>query len=448
MRTVDIIAKKRNGLELSQVEITYLIQGYASGEIPDYQMSAWAMAVYCRGMTAAETAYLTKAMVESGQTLDLSAIPGIKVDKHSTGGVGDKTTAVLAPLVAAAGVPVAKMSGRGLGHTGGTLDKLEAIPGFQVGLDMARFIDQVKRIGVAVAGQTLDLAPADKRLYALRDVTATVESVPLIASSVMSKKIASGADAIVLDVKVGEGAFVKTVDQAFELAQTMVSIGASLERDTVALITDMNQPLGRAVGNALEVEEAVQTLKGGGPPDLRELCLKLGGQMLLLAGAAASENEAEALLLRTLGEGSALGKLRELIEAQGGDPEVIADFSRLPRAAEQVSVAAPQSGFVSAIKTENIGRAAALLGAGRQVKDDTIDPAVGLLVSRKIGERVEAGESLVILHVNSRAHLAEAQDLVRDAFAIGGAPSRVPPMFYGRVTGKGVERFGEQGKQI
>lgn len=443
MRTVDIIAKKRDGGELLPDEIEFLIKGYAGGEIPDYQMAAWAMAVFFQGMTAGETAALTAAMANSGQRLDLSAIPGVKVDKHSTGGVGDKTTLVLAPLVAAAGVPVAKMSGRGLGHTGGTLDKLESIPGFRVSLDLTEFLEQVREIGVAIAGQTLDLAPADKKLYALRDVTASVESLPLIASSVMSKKIASGADAIVLDVKVGEGAFVKTLEQAVTLSETMVGIGNCLGRTTTALITDMNQPLGWAVGNALEVEEAIRTLAGQGPPDLIELCFRLGSEMLLLAGRTASGAEAEALLRRVLEDGSALAKLEELIRRQGGNPDVTRNLSLLPRAADRVPVPVPRSGFVSAIKTADLGRAAVLLGAGRRVKEDPVDPAVGLTVSRKIGDRVTAGEPLAVLSVNDRFCLAEAVAVVKEAFVITADPPRIPPLVYGRVTGGGVELYAD-----
>ncbi|MCL6452142.1 MAG: pyrimidine-nucleoside phosphorylase [Alicyclobacillus sp.] len=411
MRTVDLIHKKRLGEPLTADEITGLIAGYVAGEVPDYQMSAFAMAVCFQGMTAAETAALTQAMVASGERVDLSEIAGTKVDKHSTGGVGDTTTLVLGPLVAALGVPVAKMSGRGLGHTGGTLDKMEAIPGLRTDLTVEQLVAQVRDIGLAVAGQTADLTPADKKLYALRDVTDTVQSIPLIASSIMSKKLASGADAIVLDVKVGDGAFMKDLDDARTLARTMVEIGRRAGRKTVALLTSMEEPLGRAVGNALEVREAIQTLRGEGPEDLTELCLALGAEMAVLAGAAHSPEEARRTLLAVIENGQALAKLKAFIAAQGGDSRVVDDLSLLPKAPVVATWTAPRAGFVAALHAEEIGRVAMRLGAGRAKHDDVIDPAVGLVLLRKVGQTVQAGEAVVEVHA---AREADAQRALRE----------------------------------
>ncbi|NPV26253.1 MAG: pyrimidine-nucleoside phosphorylase [Firmicutes bacterium] len=437
MRVYDIILKKRRGLELSTEEIEFLIQGYTRGEIPDYQMSAWAMAVFFQGMNARETADLTMAMVRSGDQVDLSRIKGIKVDKHSTGGVGDTTTLVLAPLVAAAGVPVAKMSGRGLGHTGGTLDKFESIPGFQVELRIEEFINNVNTVGAAVVGQTGNLAPADKKLYALRDVTATVDSVPLIASSVMSKKIAAGADAIVLDVKTGSGAFMKTLEGSFELAEAMVKIGQATGRRTVAVITDMDQPLGLAVGNAVEVREAIATLQGKGPADLAELCLTLGSQMLVLAGVVSNEQAARLRLKELLTSGAALAKLKEMVVAQKGDPAAIDNPALLPTAVEQIAVPCPSAGYVTRIEAEEIGHIATMLGAGRETKESVVDPAVGIVLNKKVGDRVEVNEPLAFLHVNRLERVEEARGRLIKAYSIGLEPPLPPKLIYGLVTEKG-----------
>jgi pyrimidine-nucleoside phosphorylase len=419
MRMYDIILKKRQGQELTAAEIQYFIAGYNTGNIPDYQASALLMAIYFQGLGERETTDLTMAICDSGERADLTAIPGIKVDKHSTGGVGDKTTLVLVPLVAAAGVPVAKMSGRGLGHTGGTVDKLESIPGFNVTLEPAQFIDQVRRIGAAVVAQTGHLAPADKKLYALRDVTATVDSIPLIASSVMSKKIASGADAIVLDVKVGSGAFMRDTPSAFKLARAMVAIGSRSGRRTVALITNMDQPLGCAIGNALEVKEAIDTLKGQGPEDLLEITLELGAAMLLLAGKAESTGEGRAKLLALLESGLALQKFIEFVTAQGGDPRVAWEDGILPAAELKADVPSPAAGYVQSIDAAAIGRSAMLLGAGRENKDSKIDLSVGVVLQKKVGDPVKPGESLAVTHANSKERLDQAVELVRSAYQIG-----------------------------
>ncbi|MFZ5626884.1 MAG: pyrimidine-nucleoside phosphorylase [Bacillota bacterium] len=434
MRAYDIIRKKRDGGELSQTEIEFMVQGYTSNEIPDYQMAAWAMAVFLRGMNARETADLTMVMVRSGDQVDLSGIAGIKVDKHSTGGVGDTTTLVLAPLVAAAGAPVAKMSGRGLGHTGGTLDKFESIPGFRVELNKEEFIRNVNTVGAAVVGQTGNLAPADKKLYALRDVTATVDSIPLIASSIMSKKIAAGADAIVLDVKTGSGAFMKTLEDSFALARAMVAIGQEVGRKTVAVITDMDQPLGRAIGNALEVKEAIETLQGGGPADLRELCLTLGSHMVTLAGKAANPAEARARLEELLQNGQALAKFKEMVAAQGGDPRVIDQPELLPQAQKVIPLLAEQDGYVARIEAEELGIAATMLGAGRETKESKVDLAVGLVVNKKVGEAVAAGEPLVWLHVNEERRLAEVMAKVKAAFTISRQQPTPATLIYGEVV--------------
>ncbi|HHY33626.1 MAG TPA: pyrimidine-nucleoside phosphorylase [Firmicutes bacterium] len=434
MRPYDIILKKRRGEELSREEITFLVDGFTRGDIPDYQMSAWCMAVFFQGMSARETRDLTIAMARSGETVDLSAIRGVKVDKHSTGGVGDKTTLVLAPLVAAAGVPVAKMSGRGLGHTGGTLDKLESIPGFRVDLSKDAFVRNVNSIGVAVVGQTAAVAPADKKLYALRDVTATVDSMPLIASSVCSKKLACGSDAIVFDVKAGSGAFMKSDEDAVALAHLMVEIVEGAGRRAAAVVSDMSQPLGLAVGNALEVREAIDALRGQGPSDLIELCLTLGSLMLVLGGAASDTDRARELLGRLLENGSALAKFAEFVAAQGGDATVCERPEILPRAAHTVPVPSHASGYVSAIDAERVGVAAMILGAGRRVKDEAIDPAAGLVVEKKIGQEVAAGEPLALLHTNNAASIEEASRLVSSAYTISQSPPS-PPLLVKRVIG-------------
>jgi pyrimidine-nucleoside phosphorylase len=433
LRTVDLIRKKRDGGELTREEIHHLIQGYVRGEVPDYQISAWAMTVFYQGMSAEETAALTMEMVQSGDQIDLRSIQGIKVDKHSTGGVGDTTTLVLAPLVAAAGVPVAKMSGRGLGHTGGTIDKFESFPGFSVELTKEQFVAQVNQTGVAITGQSGNLTPADKKLYALRDVTATVDSIPLIASSIMSKKIAAGANAIVLDVKTGTGAFMKTHEESFELAKAMVSIGTHVGQDTIALISDMDQPLGFAVGNALEVREAIDTLQGRGPKDLEELCLSLGAYMCLLAERVTSYEEGVQLLQELLKNGAALAKLKELVAAQGGDPVLVDEPDRLPKAAFQEPVLSDEEGFVQSIDAEAVGIGAMMLGAGRETKDSTIDLSVGVLLQKKAGDPIQKGEPLAILHANDSKRLALVTKKIKEAFKVSKAPVDKPKLIYGVV---------------
>ena len=430
VRAYDLIYKKREGGRLSAEEIRFLIEGYTADKIPDYQISAWLMAIYFQGMDAQETAELTLAMVESGDRLDLSSIPGIKVDKHSTGGVGDKTTLVLAPLVSAAGVPVAKLSGRGLGHTGGTIDKLTAIPGFKTELALPDFISNVNSIGVAIAGQTANLTPADKKLYALRDVTATVDSIPLIASSVMSKKIAAGSEGIVLDVKTGAGAFVKTLEKSRQLATTMVEIGKQVDRRVIAVITDMNQPLGLAVGNALEVKEAVNTLKGAGPADLEELCLTLGANMLLIAGSVAGYQQGYRLLRDLIRTGEALEQFSRLIAAQGGDPAIAEDLNLLPVAQHVIAVNSKQSGYISSIEVRQIGLTAMSIGAGRATKGDVIDPAVGVVLNKKVGQPVERGEPLAWLHLNERAEEEIAVAAIQNSFQISGEQPEIRGLIY------------------
>ncbi|MBF0936663.1 pyrimidine-nucleoside phosphorylase [Abiotrophia sp.] len=430
MRVVDLIEKKQAGLALSQEEINFLIAGYTDGTIPDYQMSALAMAIYFQGMTEEEASYLTMAMVKSGDEIDLSAIHGVKVDKHSTGGVGDTTTLVLAPLVAACGVPVAKMSGRGLGHTGGTTDKLEAIPGFSVTLLPQDFIDHVNRYKIAVVGQSGNLTPADKKLYALRDVTGTVQSIPLIASSIMSKKIAAGADAIVLDVKTGEGAFMKTLADAEALAHTMVKIGHQVGRKTLAVISDMSQPLGYMIGNALEVKEAIQTLQGQGPEDLTELCLVLGGQMLLAANRVASLEEGKALLQEQIDSGRALEVFKTFLANQGGDTRIVDNPDLLPQARYQIPLLAQSSGVVSQWVADEVGVAAMMLGAGRETKEDIIDPAVGIELCAKVGDPIQEGQPLAILHSN-REDVSEV--LARLSAAISIADSAQVPELIRKV---------------
>ncbi|HDX9613073.1 TPA: pyrimidine-nucleoside phosphorylase [Bacillus toyonensis] len=400
MRMVDIIAKKRDGKELTTEEIKFFINGYTDGSIPDYQVSALAMAIFFKDMTDRERADLTMAMVESGETIDLSAIEGIKVDKHSTGGVGDTTTLVLGPLVAALDVPVAKMSGRGLGHTGGTIDKLEAVEGFHVEITKEQFIDIVNRDKVAVIGQTGNLTPADKKIYALRDVTGTVNSIPLIASSIMSKKIAAGADAIVLDVKTGAGAFMKTEEDAKELAHAMVRIGNNVGRQTMAVISDMSQPLGFAIGNALEVKEAIDTLKGEGPEDLTELVLVLGSQMVVLAKKANTLEEAREMLIEVMKNGKATEKFKEFLSNQGGDSSIVDNPEKMPQAKYVIDVPAKTSGVISNIVADEIGIAAMLLGAGRATKEDEINLAVGLMLRKKVGDAVKEGEPFVTIYAN------------------------------------------------
>ena len=418
MRTVDLIQRKRDGAELTPEEIEFLVDGYTSGEIPDYQMSAFLMAVFYSGMTDREVSRLTECMLRSGETADLSAIPGIKVDKHSTGGVGYKTSLVVAPLAAAAGVVVPMMSGRALGHTGGTLDKLESIPGFRTDLSSDEFQRQLAELGLCFIGQTDQFAPADRKLYALRDVTGTVESIPLIASSIMSKKLAEGVDALVLDVKVGSGAFMKKQVDARRLAQTMVGIARPMDKKVQALITDMSQPLGYAVGNALEVMEASQTLQNAGPADLTKLCLELAARMIFLGKQAATLEEARLVAERHLVDGSAYKKFKDVVAAQGGNPQALDNFVLLPNATGAREIASPRAGYVSLIDAEDIGIAANMIGAGRDKKEDAIDPAVGIILEVKAGEKVEAGSILCRLYYTKEDRVEEAAEKVEDAFHI------------------------------
>lgn len=426
MRMADIITKKRNGMALSKKEIHYFIEGYTNGTIPDYQASALLMAIYFKGMNEEETANLTESMASSGDTIDLSGITGHIVDKHSTGGVGDKITFITGPLVASAGVPVAKMSGRGLGHTGGTLDKLESIAGFNIEMSKEEFINQVNTHKLSVAGQTGNLAPADKKLYSLRDVTATVDSIPLIASSVMSKKLASGAESIVLDVKTGSGAFMKTAEAAEELAREMVTIGNNLGRNTIAVITDMNQPLGYEVGNANEIREAVEVLQGKKVTDLREIALELAVQMTLLAGVFETYEQAKTELEANLENGKAFAAFRTLIEAQGGDTSMIDDLSKLPSSPYQIELTAEQSGYIQQIDAESVGIAAMYLGAGRATKEDSIDHGVGISLKKKMGDKVEEGEIIAVLSSNQE-NPHDSIDRLKSAYTIGeSAPAKQP----------------------
>jgi pyrimidine-nucleoside phosphorylase len=418
MRTVDLIHRKRDGEELAPEEIEFLIGGYTSGEIPDYQMSAFLMAVFFSGMSDREVSRLTECMLRSGDTVDLSSVPGVKVDKHSTGGVGDKTSFIVAPLAAAAGVVVPMMSGRALGHTGGTLDKLESIPGFRTDLTAEEFTAQLAQHGLAFIGQTDQLAPADRKLYALRDVTGTVESIPLISSSIMSKKLAEGVDALVLDVKVGNGAFMKKQVDARRLAQTMVGIGRRLDKKVQALITDMNQPLGYAIGNALEIMEASQTLQNAGPADLTKLCLELAARMIFLGKKAATLEEARLTAEKHLVDGSAYLKLKQVVAAQGGNPQALDKFELLPNATGMREITSPRAGYVSTIFAEDIGVASNMIGAGRDKKEDAIDPAVGIILEVKVGEKVDAGSILCRLYYTKEDHVEEAANRVEDAFRI------------------------------
>ncbi len=418
MRMYDIILKKRNGGELTKEEIDFFVNGYTKGEIPDYQVSALMMAIYFQKMTREETAYLTMAMTHSGDVLDLSDISGIKVDKHSTGGVGDKTSLALTPMVAACGIPVAKMSGRGLGHTGGTIDKLESFSGFSTELTGSQFVENVNRIGIAIMGQTADLAPADKFLYALRDVTATVDNLSLIASSIMSKKLAAGADAIVLDVKTGSGAFMKEEADAVLLAEEMVRIGNHAGRRTIAVVSDMDQPLGYAVGNALEVKEAIDTLRGKGPEDFTELCLTLGSCMLMAGGKASDHMQAREMLLSVIEDGSALQKLAEFVAAQGGDALAVYDTDRLPGASMVIPVNAPCDGYISKIVCDEVGVASLMLGGGRETKESEIDLSVGLVLTAKVGDHVKKDEPLAYLHANDVRKAQAAAERFLSAYHI------------------------------
>ncbi|MGA7122180.1 MAG: thymidine phosphorylase [Polyangiaceae bacterium] len=431
---VELIAAKRDGLRLSDAEIARLVASLTSGELADYQMTAWLMAVFFRGLDEGETTALTDAMLRSGRVLDLSSIPGVKVDKHSTGGVGDKVSIVLAPLVAACGVPVPMVSGRGLGHTGGTLDKLEAIPGFRTDLDPAEFTRIVRDVGCCMIGQTSEIAPADKRIYALRDVTATVECIPLIVASILSKKLAEGIDALVLDVKVGRGAFMKTEADAYRLADALVRVGERAGKRVVALLTDMDAPLGRAVGNALETREALDVLGGGGPPDLVECTLRLGAEMLVLGGRAATEGEARTTLMQAIAGGSAARTAERMIEAQGGDPRVVADPRRLEVATDEVIIAAAADGFVTRVDALEIGLAAVAMGAGRTRADQSVDHTVGVLVEAKPGAWVARGEPLARLRVRGGKAAGEIVERVRGAFAIGARPPATRDLVLRRVS--------------
>ena len=430
MRAVDIILKKREKGELTKEEINFFVQGFARDQIPDYQVSAWAMAVVLNGMTPQETTDLTLAMVWSGRILDLSGIVDIAVDKHSSGGVGDKTSLVVLPVVAAAGLPVGKMSGRGLGFSGGTLDKMESIPGYRVDLDTDQFKRQLKEKGIVLTGQSADLAPADGKLYALRDVTGTVQSIPLIASSIMSKKIAGGAQAIVLDIKVGRGAFMETLEMARELAGLMEKIGELAGRKTVCLLSDMNQPLGNAVGNAVEVAEAIEALQGRGPADLREHCLHVGAHMLRIGKRAADLDEGRRLAERAIVNGTALGKFRVLVEAQGGDASYVDQPEKLPRARLIDQVPSPRTGWLTRLDARAVGEAAVALGAGRASKADAVDHAVGFVIHHKVGDHVEQGAPLFSVHANDEKKLAEARLRVLEAHAIGDSAVAPLPLFY------------------
>lgn len=440
MRMYDVIMKKRNGEVLTDEEIKFFVDGYTKGEIPDYQAAAFMMTVYFQGMNSYETSVLTKYMAQSGDMVDLSSIPGIKVDKHSTGGVGDKTTMVIGPIVASCGAPVAKMSGRGLGHTGGTLDKLESIPNFTTSIGTEDFFDIVKNVGVSVIGQTGNLAPADKKLYALRDVTATVDNISLIAASIMSKKIAAGSDAILLDVKTGSGAFMKTIDASIELAQAMVSIGEHVGRKTVALITDMDRPLGNAIGNSLEVIEAVNTLKGNGPDDFTDICLNLSADMLYLAGKGDLQ-ECMSLAKDALESGRAFTKFKEMVAAQGGDIAVIDNTELFDKAPIIHEVLADKDGWITAMDTERCGIASVVLGAGRESKEDNIDYSAGIILKAKLGDRVVKGQPIAELYTSRENTSKAAEDMLRQAITIGEEEPQVAPLVYARVTIDGVEKF-------
>ncbi len=435
-RAIDVIRKKRDGVELSQSEIEGLVNAYTEGSIPDYQVSAWLMAVVLKGMTRAETAALTDAMLHSGDVLDLSSLPRRKVDKHSTGGVGDKTSLVLAPLAAAAGVAVPMISGRGLGHTGGTLDKLESIPGFNVNLPAAEFRRVLEICGCAMIGQTAEIAPADRKLYALRDVTGTVESPYLICASIMSKKLAEGIDALVLDVKTGSGAFMKSEKDAAFLAELMVETGERMGKKVVALITDMDQPLGNMIGNALEVVEVVEILRGGGPEDLRELCLELAGWMLHLGGVSKTVVEGKQESAKLISSGKALERFRQMVELQGGDAGVIDDVKRLPQAQHAMQVTSAKTGYLESMQCEQIGTACVILGGGRERKEDAVDPAVGIVLHKKVGDRVATGEAIATIHYNGEAQAARARQLIEASCVVADAPPAVKRSLIHRVIGK------------
>lgn len=442
MRAVDIIQKKRDGISLTRAEIEFLIKGYLEGSVKDYQMSAFTMAVFFNGMTSKEVADLTWSMAHSGATVDLKSIEGIKVDKHSTGGVGDKTSLIIGPIVASLGVPVAKMSGRGLGHTGGTIDKLESIPNLQTERSQNEFVNQVNDIKISIIGQSGELAPADKMLYALRDVTATVESIPLIASSIMSKKIAAGADAIVLDVKTGSGAFMKTLDDSIALAQEMVNIGAEVNRETVAIISDMDQPLGKAIGNALEVKEVIDTLRGHGPADLTEVCYTLASQMVLLGKKAESLEQARSLVEEAVTSGKALERFKQFITAQGGLADIVERPELLPTAKYTLDVVADTNSYVSAIDAAKLGICAMKLGAGRATKEDTINYAVGLVLEAKVGDKLEQNDVLVTIHSDEQidaSHPLIAE--IKEAFTFSDSEVQATPLIFATVNNNGVTKY-------
>lgn len=425
---VELIKKKRDGKALNREEIESIITGFVKGDIPDYQISAFLMATFFQGMDTTETAILTDAMMRSGDLINLESIDGIKVDKHSTGGVGDKTTIILAPLVAAAGVPVAKMSGRGLGHTGGTLDKLEAIPGLSVNMSREKFIDQVKIHGIAVCGQNAKLVPADKKIYALRDVTSTVDNISLITSSIMSKKLACGADAIVIDIKVGEGAFMKNLQEAEVLARLIIDTGRKMGREVITVISAMHEPLGLTIGNALEVKEAIDTLKGQGPEDLTKLCLELGSQMLLLAKASKTKEESIELLKKLISSGEAMDKFKQFVQAQGGDIQAIDNPDLLPGTQYQKEFSSTQDGYIQQLNARSVGLASVKLGAGRATKTSVLDLGAGIVLQKKIGAYVKVGESLATLYYNNQEHLAKAIQLMEEAFVIGDTPPIKKPL--------------------
>jgi len=443
-RAIDVIRKKRDGGELSRDEIASLVNTYTLGEIPDYQVSAWLMAVVLRGMTRAETAALTDSMLHSGEVLDLSWLRAKKVDKHSTGGVGDKTSLVLAPLAAAAGVAVPMISGRGLGHTGGTLDKLEAIPGFNVNLSVTEFRRVLETCGCAMIGQTAEIAPADRKLYALRDVTGTVESPYLICASIMSKKLAEGIDGLVLDVKTGSGAFMKNEKDAAFLAELMVETGERMGKQVVALITDMDQPLGRMIGNALEVVEVVDVLRGEGPEDLRQLCFELAGWMLHLGGVADSVEHGKRRSEELISSGEALAKFRQMVELQGGDPRAIDDPKRLPNARHTKNIVSPKSGFLVSLQCEHIGTACVVLGGGRERKEDLVDPAVGIVFHKKVGDAIFAGETLATIHYNAEAPALRAGQLLETSYRIADSPAQKTRPLIHRVIGRVTEKLGDK----
>lgn len=440
MRMYDLIKKKRDGNILTEEEIEFFLKGYVNGEIPDYQAAALLMAIYFKGMTPQETADFTMHMANSGEISDLTSIPGVKVDKHSTGGVGDKTTLIISPIVASTGAKVAKMSGRGLGHTGGTIDKLESIPGLKTNIEREKFLEIVKHIGVSVIGQSGYLDPADKKLYALRDVTATIDSIPLIASSIMSKKIAAGADCILLDVKIGSGAFMKTIPDAINLAKTMVSIGEHVGKKTLALVTNMDVPLGRAVGNSLEVIEACETLRGRGPKDLEALCIELSANMMYLAKLG-SISKCRAMAKKAIEDGSALKKLKDMVAAQGGDASILEDYSGFKQAKFKYEVKAEKNGYIKSINTESCGRVAMILGAGRETKDSNIDFSAGIFLNKKVEEQINCGEVLATLYSDDIKKCKSAEKILLNAIKVSDTPPNHTQLIYARVSTEGVEKY-------